>query len=424
MTLAKTYTAIIVACFKKAISYLWQLIVFSCDICFRVFFTSKKTPIARSILLIRLDAIGDYILFRNFIAILADHEKYKEYKIHFLGNKAWREVFEVFDTQYVDRFIFLDRNKFYKNLFYRYKKMKQLSNRGYELVVSPVFSREFFYADSIIACTSATKKIGSIGDYSNIECRWMKAISDCYYTHLIYANNDLMFEFNRNLEFFEGFLECKLSLTKPFLMPVKHLHSFELPKKYAVIFIGASSKIKKWNIKNFVEVGHYLKTCHGFEIVLCGGPGDISDSLKFESNFKGHVFNLVGKTTLIDLIEIISSAQILVSNETSAPHFAVALDATEVFVVYNGNHLSRFTPYPEKMTNKYHVVYHPEIENNLQAYQQLSNNFGYGSKLNIDDISADALIKKIAQVLDSAQTTPVSTESTYWGESHSVERSG
>ena len=49
---------------------------------------------AKHILLIRLDAIGDYILFRNFIEVLKRNPKYSDYKITLLGNIVWRELAE------------------------------------------------------------------------------------------------------------------------------------------------------------------------------------------------------------------------------------------------------------------------------------------------------------------------------------------
>ena len=77
----------------------------------------------KSLLLVRLDAIGDYILFRNFIESLKKNQKYNNYKITLLGNNVWKNLSKELDYEYVDNFIWLDRNKFNKNLIYRYKKL-------------------------------------------------------------------------------------------------------------------------------------------------------------------------------------------------------------------------------------------------------------------------------------------------------------
>ena len=78
---------------------------------------SKKIK-TKSILLIRLDSIGDYVLFRNYIEELKKNEKYKDYSITLLGNNVWKSLSIELDRKYVDSFIWLDRNKFNKNVFY------------------------------------------------------------------------------------------------------------------------------------------------------------------------------------------------------------------------------------------------------------------------------------------------------------------
>ncbi|WP_331774334.1 glycosyltransferase family 9 protein [Sulfurospirillum sp. 1612] len=352
----------------------------------------------KSLLLIRLDAIGDYIMFRNFIEILKKSEKYQEYKITLFGNSAWESLSKELDSEYIDEFIWLDRNKFYKDIVYRYQKLKKITSQGYEVVLSPVYSREFFYGDTIVNLVSAKEKIGSSGDLSNIR-RWQKRISDKYYTKLIFAKDELMFEFSRNKEFFENLLHVRLDIKKPHidLKPKKLL--FELPQKYAILFIGASASYRKWNIEGFVNIGKYLKEKFGYEIVLCGAASDSEDALKFKTLFMGDYVDLVGKTSLVELLHVIYNGNLMIANETSAPHAAVALEMTNIFVIYNGNHYGRFTPYPKEVSENYHVIYHPEIEKDLDDYKKLSNSYGFGSKLDINEISVESVKNKIDKVL-------------------------
>ena len=110
---------------------------------------SKKIK-SKSLALIRLDAIGDYILFRNFIEILKKSKKYKNYSITLIGNSAWKNLTTEFDNKFIDNFIWIDRNRFSKDLIYRYNKLKEITSSGYEVVISPVFSRTFFFDDNIV----------------------------------------------------------------------------------------------------------------------------------------------------------------------------------------------------------------------------------------------------------------------------------
>jgi len=362
-----------------------------------LFVLSSKEIKPKSIFLVRLDVIGDYVLFRNFIEVLKESEKYKDYKITLLGNSAWKSLSEELDAEYVDDFIWIDRNKFSKDLVYRYKKLKEITACGYD-VLSPVYSREFFFEDAIVKLVHANEKIGSIGDTSNIRV-WQKNISDGYYTKLVPAKGELIFEFSRNKEFFEIFLHVRLDIKKPHINLKPKKLPFKLPQKYAILFIGASSSFRKWNIERFARVGEYLKERYSYEIVLCGAPSDSKEALKFGEYFKDEYIDLVGKTSLVDLLHVIYNGNIIIANETSAPHFAVALEMANIFVISNGNHYGRFTPYPKDVSENYHVIYHPKIEKDLDDYKKLSNSYGFGSDLNIDDITKGMVIAKINSII-------------------------
>ncbi len=374
------------------------LIKFIIFYCIDLTIKPSKEIQQKSLMIIRFDAIGDYILFRNFIEVLKKSEKYRDYKITLLGNNAWKSLSKELDSEFVDEFIWLDRNKFHKDFLYRYKKLKEITACGYEVVISSVYSREFSYADAIVKLIHANEKIGSVGDFSNIRV-WQKNISDKYYTKLVDAKNDLMFEFSRNKEFFENLLHVRLDIIQPYIDLKEKKLSFELPKKYAILFIGASESYRKWNIEGFTKVGEYLKEKYGYEIVLCGASSDTDDAFKFRKYFSGEYIDLVGKTSLIDLLYVIYNGNLMIANETSAPHLAVALEMTNVFVIYNGNHYGRFTPYPKNVSENYHVIYHPKIETDLDDYKKLSNSYGYGSNLDINEINVEFVKEKISKVL-------------------------
>lgn len=363
-----------------------------------LFIVPSKKVKEKSLLLIRLDAIGDYVLFRNFIEVLRKSEKYKDYRITLLGNSAWKNVSEELEHEYISNFLWLDRSKFIKNFIYRYKKFQEIVSCGHEVVLSPVYSRDFFVSDSIIKLVYSKEKIGSTGDLSNIR-KWQKNISDKYYDVLVPAKDELMFEFDRNREFFENLLGKKLDIKKPHIDLKPKKMPFKLLQNYAILFIGASASFRKWNIEGFAKVGEYLKEKHGYEIVLCGAPTDLDDALRFKEYFDGSYIDLVGKTSLTELLHVIYSGNLMIANETSAPHFAVALEMTNVFVISNGNHYGRFTPYPKDMAPNYHVIYHPQIEKNIEDYKKLSNSYGFGSDLDINEISFENVKNKIKQVL-------------------------
>lgn len=375
-------------CFLKYI--LFELLSF--------FIIKNKEDNTQKILLIKRDRIGDYVLFHNFIEELKKNRKFKDHKIILCGNIVWKELAVYFDQNFVDKFIWIDNNKFRLNFIYIYRKTKQLAAYSYDLVINPTYSRSYFYDDFIVKNVHAHKKIGSIGDCSATE-KWFKSIADKYYTKLAPAQEGILFEFYRNKEFFQFLLEEEIDIKRPFFIFKDASLKFDLPDNYVVFFIGASDAYRKWPTENFAQLANYIYKEYDLNIILCGGHEDEKAASEFKNLCELNIYDLVGKTTLFELLKVINSAQLLVSNETSAPHFAIACDI-KVVVIYNGNHFGRFTPYPSEITEKYHVIYHPEIEKDIEAYKLVSNNPDNNiSTLNIADIKVESVIQKVNQAL-------------------------
>lgn len=344
--------------------------------------------------IIRLDAIGDYILFRNFLNVLKTSTQYQGYKITLIGNDVWRDLAEMLDAEYIDDFIFINRNKFYKNYYYRFMMLRTLSSVGYEVVINPMYSREFYLSESIVNTIIAKEKIACEGDLSNISV-YHKRKADSFYTKLLLNSKEVIFEFYRNQEFFEELLSKSLSVHLFIDKRKLPLFNQVLPSHFIVLFLGASSVNRKWSPKNFAEVATFLKEKYHYEIVVCGASSDSEQAQLFKKYFKYDYVDLVGKTTLLELMTVIQQCQFIVSNETSAVHFAAALGVGKIFVLYNGNHFGRFTPYPKLLHQGYKLLCHPEIAKNKGTYQEKSNEPTYINKLDINAITVSNVISAI-----------------------------
>ncbi len=75
-------------------------------------------------------------------------------------------------------------------------------------------------------------------------------------------------------------------------------------------------RFRKWPIEKFAKIPEYIKKRYNLEIVLCGGLIDVEETNGFDKFYEEKYFNLVEKTSLIEIIEIIHNAKIVVSNET------------------------------------------------------------------------------------------------------------
>src|SRR6185312_12833966 len=159
------------------------------------FFIKKNT-----LLVLRLDSIGDYIIFRNFIQVLKESEKYKNYSITLCGNVWWKDLAENLDAAYIDRYIWIDYPKM-SDFKYCYKMQKKIHSKGYEVLIHSTFSRDII-SDGIVIHSGAKEKIGYNGDLINLQ-KEQKDKNDLSYTVLIPSVSKFRFEFYRNLDFFE-----------------------------------------------------------------------------------------------------------------------------------------------------------------------------------------------------------------------------
>ena len=113
----------------------------------------RKAPtVPRSLLIVQIEGIGDYILFRNFLEALKTSERYKGYSITFCGNESCKDIALAFDSQTVSNFIWIKNNSFKRHLFYRFASLAKIRKKGFEVVINPVYSRDSILEDSICTC--------------------------------------------------------------------------------------------------------------------------------------------------------------------------------------------------------------------------------------------------------------------------------
>jgi len=372
---------------KKCLKYLFFKII--------DFFVIKENRRIQpnTLLLIRLDAIGDYVLFRNFIEILKKSKKYCDYKITLCGNIAWKDLAEDYDKSFFDNFIWIDRRKFTRNPIYRFKMLRNINQYGFEIAIQPTYSREFFYGDPVIKASGAKERIGSEGDLSNI-VKWQKKISDKYYTILVPATEESIFEFFRNKEFFEYILEEKIKLNRPNFKINREAVKIPIYNPYTVIFPGAGEKFRRWQSYKFAEVADYIYQEYRGNIVIAGSKSDriLAEDIKKKTE-NANIINLSGKITLTQLVNLIKNAKMLISNDTCAVHIAAAV-GTKTVSISTGFHFGRFDPYPKEIFNKIIYVYPDVIQKRIYDYKYLVEKYRYSLPLSTIDTIPVYKIKK------------------------------
>jgi len=363
---------------------------------------SASGEFSKEIFLIKLDEIGDYILFRNFLPFIKGSEKHSDYKVVLCGNIAWKNLAENLDANYVDEFIWLDKKKFSTNFVYRYKFLKMIAARNSLISINCSYSRSFYIDDAIIHAIKIAKKIGFKTDLSN-SYKWQIKFSNSYYNELINSEEE-RFDFYKNRILFTRLLQAPTPIAKPVITYENNHPNFRIDGNYAIFFIGGRLSYKRWSLNNFIKLGEYLIQNYNLKIVLAGSFSEKNINEKFLSKIKTRelVVDLTGKTTLLDLIKILGDAKLLVSNDTGIVHVAASIN-TPTTVLANGTHLGRFLPYPDDINNKIKVIYPLEIMALIEKKDFSNKNLIYRSLYDINSIRLETVMEEVDKILLSTK---------------------
>ena len=243
----------------------------------------------------------------------------------------------------------LNRLIFYEAPLKTLKLGWRLFKRNYGVVICPAYTRTFIN-DGIAALSAAKQIIGYEGDTELIYEKYKKR-TDKFYTQKLLLPAASYFEFDRNKFFFETILDQQITLTGPF---IKNNARF---RNGITIFPGAGTIKRSWEPSKFVELIKLIKSHTDHPVYLAGGAGEIAAGNYIVENLSPQsVNNLIAKTSLAQLVELVGNSTLVIANETSAVHIAAAIQ-TKAVCILGGGHFKRFAPYPEYIENKPLCVY-------------------------------------------------------------------
>jgi ADP-heptose:LPS heptosyltransferase len=128
----------------------------------------------------------------------------------------------------------------------------------------------------------------------------------------------------------------------------------KLTPPYAIMNFGANEPGRRWNFENFLAVARALRE-RGLTVAFVGGPAEAD----YKNRLEGSGFiDLIGATTLEELLDLLRHAALVVTSETGPAHLAVALGAPTVTIL-GGGQFGGWMPFPpEASPPTQRVVYH------------------------------------------------------------------
>ena len=345
----------------------------------------------KRVLIIRLDEIGDYMLWRPFLKEIVQHYTSQGFQVDFVGNQSWKSLFDSFDKQGINQSFWMDKIRFKKELFYRFQFLRNLNQHHYQALINPTFSRDKRYDDTIVKAVKATESIGMVANQESVQ-RYELGYDKSLYTKLFDHPEKPIFEFLRNRLFTE-FVTGSNQLPNNTAIQKEQLSNYKVtvPENYFLVFPGSRSKARIWPSEHFVQVSNFLFEQFGWTAVICGTNADAVYTNAFIEQYPHPILNLTGKTNLTEMLTVLSTARCLISVDTGSVHMAAAVNCP-VFGIFNGSQFKRFAPYPKEVFENFYASYPDEVERDFTNQALVKQKYEFVVKVPYSLVQPEKLI--------------------------------
>lgn len=303
--------------------------------------TTKKNNSEGGVLVIKLEVLGDFIMFLPSLKYYREY--FKGQKITLLVDSPLnKKIAEKYLTEgLIDSVLLLDSRSFIKNPLSRIIFGKKLYRLNFKTAIYSNYYRRFL-GDFLIDITGAEEKIGFNGfgfeKYSD------KRMLDVY-TKTVSIPHEIKTEFERYKHFVETITNKKIDYSPEFLFD--KTKDSPIQKPYVVIFPGAGLAYRKWPADRFAKICEYLID-KGLTPVLSGSPQDRQDTEKvfglISEKYKGLVVDQTMSVNIFETANLLHHALFYFGNETGVPHLAMAVGCPTL-VILGGGVMDIFYPY-------------------------------------------------------------------------------
>jgi heptosyltransferase I len=176
---------------------------------------------------------------------------------------------------------------------------------------------------------------------------------------------------------------------------------------FLVISPCSSMAYRNWTSAGYAAVAEYAITQHGLKVVLCGGNSRLERLYGAEiaarldnAGCSGALTNMIGRTSLKQLLAVLQRARALVSPDAGPAHLATAVD-TPVIGLYACTNPDRARPY---LSAAYVVNRYPEA---VQAkYGKMPQQLPWGVRVRDAGTMERIKVEDVTGVLDRLMSAP------------------
>jgi len=291
---------------------------------------------------VRMDGIGDMVLFRRSLEHYGQVLGLSPSEITILGCKSWGAVAAEIFAGY--RLFMIDEHAFARQTFYRFKISLAVRRLAPSVTICDSYLRRAMMADSLVWVASAPTSLVSlpfINEPTRTEFTYYLSQVD----RIIDTGPDPTHEVARHYRFLSELAGREIPAQSPQIPWRRQSPEIAAAGAYAVLNPGSNEYGRRWPYGSYLDIAEKL-LARGLRVVIVGGPGERSGDHRDRFGDDGRIIDLIGATSMPELLDILKHAACVISNDTGPAHLAIALGAPTVVVV-GGGHFGSFVPYPE-----------------------------------------------------------------------------
>jgi len=318
---------------------------------------AKYIPVFHSrqgVLVVRMDGIGDMVLFRTSLDHYAEVFGVEKSDITVLGCESWDAITSEVFKDY--KILTINEHSFARWPLYRFWVSLRVRAINPAIGVCDSYLRRTLMADSLVWISGAPRIVSSlpfISESTRPEYQYYLSQADEIIPTGDYPTHEVVRHFN----FLSSVAGRQIKPEAPRISWRETLPPQDVVpagSDYVVLNPGSNEFGRRWPLAKYQELAKKL-VAKGLHVVFVGGknehPGAIDEGA-------GLIIDLIGKTSLEQLLDLMNHARLVVSNDTGPAHLSIAL-GTPTLVVVGGGHFGCFVPYPEEIRPDHaRFVYH------------------------------------------------------------------
>jgi ADP-heptose:LPS heptosyltransferase len=301
-------------------------------------------PQRKGLLVVRMDGIGDMVMFRAALEHYPEVFGVKREDITVLGCDSWKalaaEVFAGF------RVVTIDEHAFEKRWFYRLKMALWVRRQGFKTAVCDMFMRKTLTADTLVWASRADERIVCapfITDKTRAEYGWYLDKA----TRVIDTGPYPTHEALRHFSFLSTVGDKAMAPEVP-AIPWRGQEP-RIPEggPYVVMNFGSNEPGRRWPFENFIAVARHAVAA-GMRVVFVGAAQEAFAKPVLAGLGHPAIVDTIGTLKLPQLVDVLKHAACVVSNDTGPGHIALGL-GTPTVLIAGGGHFGCFVPYPQQV---------------------------------------------------------------------------